>query len=158
MENKRVVVIRISGRTGVKKKIRDTLNMLRLYKKHSCILVPNKQPFLGMISKVKEHVTWGEVNEKTCLELFQKRARLAKKTLLTDEYLKQKIKSDIPTFVKEFVEFKKELKDVPGLKPFFKLKPPEGGFERKGIKHPFSMGGVLGYRKEKINDLLLRMI
>lgn len=132
--------------------------MLRLYKKHNCILVPNAQPYLGMIAKVKDNVTWGEIDEKTCLELFQKRAKLAKKTSLTDDYLKQKVKMDIPTFTKEFITFKKELKDVPGLKLFFKLRPPEGGFERKGIKQPFSMGGVLGYRKEKINELLMRMI
>jgi large subunit ribosomal protein L30 len=158
MESRRIVVIRIAGRTGIKKQIKDTLNMLRLYKKHNCILVPNAQPYLGMIAKVKDNVTWGEIDEKTCLELFQKRAKLAKKTSLTDDYLKQKVKMDIPTFTKEFITFKKELKDVPGLKLFFKLSPPEGGFERKGIKQPFSMGGVLGYRKEKINELLMRMI
>jgi large subunit ribosomal protein L30 len=38
------------------------------------------------------------------------------------------------------------------------LHPPRGGFERKGIKMPFSLGGALGNRKEKINDLLKRML
>ena len=59
---------------------------------------------------------------------------------------------------KEFMEFKKELKDIPGLKQFFKLSPPVKGFERMGIKKPFSLGGSLGYRKEKINELLARMM
>ena len=158
MENKRIVVIRISGRIGIKKKIKDTLNMLRLYKKHNCIIIPNTQPYLGMLSKVRDNVTWGELDEKTCLELFKKRGKLAKKQFLTEEYIKDKLKTDITTFTKDFVQFKKELKDIPGLKLFFKLKPPEGGFERKGIKTPFSMGGVLGYRKEKINELLIRML
>ena len=40
----------------------------------------------------------------------------------------------------------------------FKLCPPKGGFERKGIKNPFSLGGALGYRAEKINDLIKRMV
>lgn len=158
MENKRVVVIRIVGRTGVKKKIKDTMNMLRLYKKHNCVIIPNIQPYLGMLNKIKEHVTWGELDEKSCLELFQKRGKVARKKPLTAEYLKEKAKTDFQTFTKEFMQFKKELKDVPGIKTFFKLKPPEGGFERKGIKHPFSMGGVLGYRKEKINELLVKML
>ena len=61
-------------------------------------------------------------------------------------------------FSKKFMEFKAELKDVPGLKTFFKLSPPRRGFERKGIKIPFSMGGALGYRKNKINDLIQRMV
>ena len=40
----------------------------------------------------------------------------------------------------------------------FKLCPPKGGFERKGIKNPFSLGGALGYRAKEINDLIKRMI
>lgn len=43
-------------------------------------------------------------------------------------------------------------------KKFFRLHPPKGGFERKGIKVPFKVGGALGYRKEKINNLIKRMI
>ena len=77
---------------------------------------------------------------------------------LTENYLKEKTKLSFDEFVKEFFNFKKNLKDVPGLKPFFRLKPPIKGFERKGIKTPFSMGGVLGYRKEKINNLIIRML
>jgi large subunit ribosomal protein L30 len=42
------------------------------------------------------------------------------------------------------------------LKPFFRLHPPRGGIESK--KH-FGIGkGVLGDNKEKINDLILRML
>lgn len=51
---------------------------------------------------------------------------------------------------------KKDVNDE--LKPVFFLAPPVGGFERKGIKKPFTVGGALGDRKEKINDLLVKMI
>ncbi len=37
------------------------------------------------------------------------------------------------------------------------LHPPRGGFERKGIKTNFSIGGALGNRGEKIIDLLNKM-
>jgi len=40
----------------------------------------------------------------------------------------------------------------------FRLSPPRKGYGRKGIKMPFSLGGATGDRKEKINDLLTRMI
>lgn len=40
----------------------------------------------------------------------------------------------------------------------FRLNPPRKGYGRKGIKIAFSRGGALGDRKEKINDLLLRMV
>lgn len=40
----------------------------------------------------------------------------------------------------------------------YHLNPPLGGFERKGIKKPFSKGGALGERGTKINLLIQRMV
>ena len=39
-----------------------------------------------------------------------------------------------------------------------RLNSPRGGFERKGIKLPFLKGGALGDRKEKIKELILKMV
>ena len=39
-----------------------------------------------------------------------------------------------------------------------RLNPPRKGYGRKGVKMPFLLGGAYGNRKEKINDLLMRMI
>lgn len=41
---------------------------------------------------------------------------------------------------------------------YFHLSPPRGGFERGGIKTPFTLKGALGYRKDKINALIKKMI
>ncbi|MGM5480941.1 MAG: uL30 family ribosomal protein [Nanobdellota archaeon] len=38
------------------------------------------------------------------------------------------------------------------------LAPPKGGFERKGIKVSYKVGGALGDRGEAMNDLILKMI
>lgn len=40
----------------------------------------------------------------------------------------------------------------------FRLNPPRKGYGRKGVKMPFKLGGATGDRKEKINDLLMRMV
>jgi len=54
---------------------------------------------------------------------------------------------------------KRGKKDKDGkLKKYFLLHPPRGGFERKGIKNPFTTGGALGYRGAKINDLIKKML
>ncbi len=54
----------------------------------------------------------------------------------------------------------KELKDKRGKEgsKTFCLSPPRGGFERKGIKAPYSIGGALGYRGKEIIKLIKRMI
>lgn len=43
-------------------------------------------------------------------------------------------------------------------KEVFFLAPPKGGFERKGIKKSYVVGGALGDRKEAINELLQKMM
>ena len=52
----------------------------------------------------------------------------------------------------------KDPRDSSKLKPFFRLSPPKGGFERKGVKVSFVAGGALGDRKEKMGELIERML
>ena len=133
--------------------------MLNLHRKNSCSIISSKNKCsLGMLKIVKDYVTWGEIDKETFIGLLSKRGKLPNNTLLTEEYIKQKLNLDFNNFAEEFMNLKKELKDIPGVKPFFRLKPPVRGFERGGIKKPFSLGGVLGYRKERINDLIKRML
>src|SRR3989344_3666425 len=158
LKNQRVIVIRVHGRTGLKKGIKDTLSMMRLYKKHNCVVVPNSPSIIGMITKVKDYVTWGELHEDMFLNLLKKRGRLARKQMLTEEYLKEKLHVSLQEFAHKIMSFELELTELPGFKLFFKLSPPKGGFERGGVKKQFAAGGAVGYRKEKINELLQRMI
>lgn len=158
MENRRVAVIRIRGVIDINKKIEETFRKLRLFRKNGCIVIENKKSYNGMLNKIKDYATWGEIDSDTFKILLLKRGKLPGNKPLDEKYLKDKVKIDADTFVKEFFGFKKELRDIPGLKTFFRLGMPKNGFERKGIKVPFSMGGVLGYRKDRINDLIRRMI
>lgn len=153
----RIAIIRIRGRVHVRGDIGDTLNLMRLYKKNTCVIIKNTEAQIGMLNKVKDYVTWGEIDEATFKILLEKRGKLAGNKKITEAYLKEKTKMNFEEFSKEYCSLKKELRDVPGLKLFFKLCPPIHGFERKGIKKPYSIGGVLGYRKEKINELIKRM-
>jgi len=153
-----IAIIRVRGSAEQKRVINDTFKILRLFKKNHCVVIPNTPAYLGMIKKVKDHATWGEVDEGTLKSLLLKRGKLPGKKNLTEEYIKEKTNMSPDEFVKAVFAGKKKLKDIPGLRTFFKLNPPVHGFERKGIKKPFSLGGALGYRKDKIKDLIVRMI
>ena len=158
MEKKRVAIIRIHGKKGLRREIKDTFNMIRLYKKHNCVIANNSESHIGMLKKINDFVTWGEIDAKTLELLLKTRGRLARKKRLSEEYLKEKLHISIEGFALEVINFKKELKDLPGLKLFFKLSPPKGGFEHGGIKAQFAIGGATGYRKDKINELIQKMI
>ena len=158
MNKVRIAVVLVKGEIRVKYQVKQTLAMFHLYRRNNCSIVDLTPVTVGMLAKVKDMVTWGEIDKETFKLLLEKRGKLPGHKPLTSDYLKEKIKSDFDSFAQDFMSFKKEFKDIPGLKKFFRLNPPAHGFDRKGIKVPYSLGGALGYRKEKINDLVKRMI
>ena len=69
-----IAVIRIRGQVGLKQKIVETFNRLKLRKKYSCIVIekPTKEQ-IGMIEKVRNFVAYGEINEGTYKKLVEAR-------------------------------------------------------------------------------------
>ncbi|MGB9675396.1 MAG: 50S ribosomal protein L30 [Candidatus Nanoarchaeia archaeon] len=154
----RLAIIRIKGESNLSPEIRTALKNLKLYKKNYCSVWSNKPDIIGQFQKVKDWTTFGELDEKTFLLLLKNRGRVAGNKPLTEDYLKSKLNLSFEDFTKKYFAFEIELKDIPGLKLFFRLHPPKGGFERKGIKESYAAGGALGYRGKDINKLLARMI
>ncbi len=155
----KLAIVRIRGRVHVRGGIEDTLRMLNLTRKNHCVLLDKTPVNQGMIHKINDYITWGELSEKTLVKMLSERGRLAGNEKLSDENINKASKhKTIKDFAKTLLEGKSKISDVAGLKPVFRLKPPEKGFERGGIKKSFPVGGALGYRGEKINDLIERML
>ena len=113
----KIAVVLVRGLIGMRPEFRETLKRLKLSRKNNCVGLENKQELIGMVTKVKDFVTWGPITAETD-------AKLAKKM----------------------------------IEGVARLNPPRKGFGRKGIKKPFTMGGALGNRGEKMDDLVMRMI
>ena len=154
----KLAIVQIRGTIGVDRRHKDTLKFLKLVKKNSCVVVDDNRNYLGMLILLKDYITWGGIDEQTFRLLLEKRGKIVGNNPLTENYLKDKIKFSFDEFTKNFFSGKVKIKDVAGLKPFFRLKPPSGGFDRGGIKKQFSMGGALGYRGDNINNLIRRMV
>jgi large subunit ribosomal protein L30 len=114
----KVAVIRVRGSIRDSHTIDDTFVMLNISKKNWCSVWDVNDSVMGMINKVKDFSTWGNINDETLKLLEEKK----------------------------------------GKGKFFRLNPPVKGFGRKGVKVVFTAGGALGDRKEKINDLIRRML
>ncbi len=121
----RLAAVLIRGGVGLTQDKLRTLELLKLQKKNVCGVFNDSPVIRGMLTKVSDLVTWGEVDATTLDLLKQKRG--------LGEAPKQE-------------------------NPHFFMSPPRGGFERKGIKEQFAKGGALGYRGEKINALIQRMV
>ncbi|WP_048149438.1 50S ribosomal protein L30 [Palaeococcus ferrophilus] len=152
----KVAIVRVRGRVGVRREVKDTLAMLRLHKVNHMVIVDDTPSYKGMIQKAKDYITWGEIDRETLAKLLRKRGRLSGNRRLTDEYVQEKLGMSIEEFAEKVVNGEMKLSDLEGLKPVFRLHPPRGG--HKTIKRTFKEGGALGYRGEKINELLERMM
>jgi large subunit ribosomal protein L30 len=151
----RLAVVRVRGRVGIRKEIEETLNMLRLTRANYCVLIDDRREYLGMLAKVKDHITWGEVDTEAVARLLRLRGELEGGKKLTDSYLKKSTPyRSVEAFAKDFISHKAELKDIPGLKPFFRLHPPRKGYG--GVKRSVREGGALGHRKD-MKSLLYKM-
>lgn len=149
-------VIRIRGTASLRKGILDTLKMLRLDSPNNCVLVPGTPDRKGMIKKVKDFVTYGEIEKETLLKLLEKRLRLKGNKRIDEKNLKEKTDFDkFENFADELISGRIKLKDFEGLQPVFRLTPPSKGF--KSVKEHYPKGD-LGDRGKEINELLKRMI
>lgn len=126
-----IAIIRIKGQVKVRKDISETLDRLRLMRKYACVVINPSKENLGMIKKVRDFVAFGNISDEVLKELIEKRGQL-------------KDKKD------------KGKKTLENIKPFFRLHPPRKGIDSK--KHFGVDKGVLGDNKEKINDLIRRML
>ena len=154
----KLAIIQVRGGTHLSPDVKKTFDLLNFRRKNSCVVVDNTPLYLGMAVKLKDYITWGEITEETFKLLLEKRGRIAGNKILTEEYVKKNLKTTLADLTKSIFNRKLKLKDVPGLKRYFRLTPPKGGYEKQGIKKQYSIGGALGYRKNGINDLIKKML
>jgi large subunit ribosomal protein L30 len=148
-------VIRIRSEIKAKPQIKKALELLCLSTANQLVLIPQKE--LPMIKKVESFVTWGEIDDSMLERLLKKRARIAGNKAINDAFLKEHGFGSWKDFLNGIANEKIKLRKI-GIKPVFRLTPPRKGFEKGGIKKPYSIGGALGYRASDINDLISRMI
>lgn len=147
MKMKIFAVIRLRGTVTARKEAIATLRMLRLNRKMHCVIIPDTPSYVGMIQAAKDYITWGEISMEMLQKLVEKRGRkIGDKKLTTEGEVKATIK---------LLSEGKGLKGTE-IKPVFRLIPAKGGF-KFSIKQNYPRGEI-GYRGEKINELLEKMI
>jgi large subunit ribosomal protein L30 len=146
-----LAAVRIRGRVNIKPEIRDTLEKLKLPRKHSCVLLAENKTYMGMLKKVENWVAYGKVKTETAKKLIMKRGRVDGKKI-NDALLKEK-KIDVNKLLKEVETGKTKIKDS-GMNPTFRLGPARGGF--KSILRHYPRGSVGKW--PEIDPLLEKMV
>ena len=146
----RIAVVKIRGNIRVSQKVKDTMKLIGLTRVNHCSIIDDRVNYKGMLQKAKDYITWGEPTAEIIKKMLQKRGKV------TDEFVAKNTKyKTIDEFVDAFMKFEVELSELK-LEKVFRLSPPRKGYS--STKKPFAKKGSLGYRGNKINKLLVRMI
>ena len=139
-----IIAIRISGMVNMTAKMQETLHRLRIRRKYSAVLLKPSKDNLKILKKARNHIAYGDIDKETLSLLIQKRAlpKNKQKKLSTEKIIEEIDKKDSAAWE---------------IKPFFRLHPPRGGIDAKN-HFGTSRKAVLGDNKEKINELVRRML
>ncbi len=149
--------VRVRGIINVKPDIKRTLQLFRLTKVNHCVLLEENASTKGMLQIAKDYITWGEIDKAILSELIGSRGKLEGDKDITEDYIKSATSyNNLEKLSQAIIDNKFKYKDIPNVKPIFRLSPPKKGYE--GIKRSFVNKGALGYRRKEINKLLERMI
>ena len=149
-------IIRLRGVQNLNPKTKDTLKYMRLNRVNHAVVLPESETTKGMLQVAKDYVTWGEVDAKTLASVIKSRGRLVGDKPITDAHVaKGTPYKTVEAVAEAIVAGKFHYKDIPDVKPIFRLHPARKGLE--GIKRSVQVGGALGYRGKDINELLSRM-
>jgi len=149
--------VRIRGVINIKPDIKRTLQLLRLTRANHCVLLEENPSTKGMLQIAKDYITWGEIDKEMLSKLINTRGRLEGDKEVTEDYIKSATSyTSIEKLSQTIIDKKFNYKDIPNVKPIFRLNPPKKGYE--GIKRSFVNKGALGYRGKEINKLIERMM
>lgn len=139
-----ILIIRISGMVNMTEKMQETLYRIKLRRKYAAVLLQPTTNNIGLLKRIRNHVAYGNINRETLIELIKKRAQPKDKSkkINQEKVLEQLEKGNLGSL---------------DIKPFFRLHPPRGGIDAKNHFNT-SKKAVLGDNKEKINELVRRML
>ena len=149
------LVVRIKGTVNIPAWAKMTLDGLNLDRRFRATVVPDSPEYVGMLKKVKDIVAWTKADSGIVKELLEKRGRKTGYKPLTKADLPKEYKS-IDDFAAAIAENKVSMSKIDGIKPWFALGPPKGGFKRK-TKTQYTQHGVLGDDAELV-EIVKRML
>ena len=149
------LVVRIKGTVNIPQWARMTLDGLNLDRRFRATIVPESAEYLGMLRRVKEEVAWTKADAGIVKELLEKRGRKTGYKPLDKSDLPKEYKN-IDELASAIAENKVSMNKLEGIKPWFALSPPKGGFKRK-TKTQYAQQGVLGDDSELV-EIVKRML
>jgi large subunit ribosomal protein L30 len=141
-----LLVVNLRGLVNTRAPVRTTLDQLKVARRFNATIVPNDEVHHGMLNLAKEHLAWCELNAETAEKLLKMRSERSSGNRVSESEISKEHGSfhDIASQL-EAGDIK--LNSIAGIRPFFRLSPPRGGF-KGSIRRQYRDGGILGPNEE----------
>jgi large subunit ribosomal protein L30 len=153
----KLLVVNLHGLINVPGGTRATLIQLGIGRRFAATVVGDDDVSKGSVRLCKDYVAWSALDSELLTALLKSRGRVSNSKALDDEALKAlgfKTHADLAQAILKG-DASSRLASI-GLRPFFGLSPPRGGFKRSS-RRQFREGGILG-ENPQLAEIVRRMI
>ena len=151
-----LVVVNLHGMINVPHAARKAMTELKVERRFSASLVKDDPTTVGMLRLCKDYIAWAPADKELLTSLLKSRGKVSERKKLGEAELKKLGFQKYEDLASKLIDGGLKLSSFQGLRPFFKLSPPRGGFKESTRRHA-GEGGVLG-NNPKLTEIVKRMI
>lgn len=151
-----LIVVNLHGKINSPSGARKALGELKVERKFTACVVPDDVPTLGMLRACKDYIAWAPVDKALLATLLEKRGMVSERKRLDSKALSALGFKKYEDLAAKIVKDEVRLSTMKGLRPFFRLSPPRGGFKRS-LRRQASEKGTLG-KNPGLADIVGRMV
>ena len=151
-----LLVVNFHGAINSSSAVRKALDELKVIRRFSATIVPDDSPTIGMLKLCKDRLAWSPIETEFLASLLKERGMVSTDRHLDADSLKRAGFKTHAEMAKKMAENGTRLSAVEGVRPFFRLAPPRGGFKRS-LRRQYTERGLLG-SNPKLEEIVRRMV
>ena len=151
-----LLAVNLHGLINSSGPVRKALTELKVERKFSASVFTDDENTVGMLKLCKDRLAWAPVDEGMLATLLAKRGMVSESKPLDSASLKGMGYRSHEELAQKMLKDGIRLSKLNGVRPFFRLAPPKGGFKRS-MRKQYSEKGLLG-SNPKLEEIVRRMV
>ncbi|QQG49366.1 MAG: hypothetical protein HY247_03410 [archaeon] len=151
-----LLVLNLHGAINSPGPVRKALEELKVARRFSASVVTDDPNTVGMLKLCKDFVAWSDLDADFLASLLKKRGMVTETKELDAASLKELGFKSHEEMAGRMLKEGLRLTAVGGIRPYFRLAPPKGGF-RRSMRRQASENGILG-KNPKLEEIVRRMM
>ncbi len=151
-----ILIVNLHGVINSKSGVRKALAELKAERKFTATVVGDDEQTLGILRACKDYLAWAPADKELLATLLEKRGMVSESKKLDSEALKKLGFKNFGDLADKMMKDQLRMSAVGGVRPFFRLSPPRGGFKRS-LRRQATDRGTLG-KNSDLPQIIKRMI